>query len=208
MEALGPTTVEALAQSVGLPSSQVELALLALESEGAIFRGQFTGGRQQEWCDRRLLARIHRYTLNRLRKEVEPVSAADFMRFLFSWQHVGADAMEGPASVRTVIEQLEGFDAPAAAWEGDILPSRIGDYDFAWLDELCNSGQLVWGRLHPPGNGKSPAGPIKTTPVCFADRTNLPIWLGNAGEAIDTWHNPHRRSSSSCNLREHCFSTN
>ena len=191
LEALGPATVEELAQSIGLDASRIESALLALENEGAIFRGQFTGGQQQEWCDRRLLARIHRYTLNRLRKEIEPVSPADFMRFLFSWQCLGADAMEGPASVAKVIDQLEGYEAPTAAWEGDLLPARIGDYDYAWLDELCNSGQLVWGRLHPQSNGKSPAGPIKTTPICFANRPNLATWLGSArSETIENLTQP------------------
>jgi ATP-dependent Lhr-like helicase len=193
LEALGPVTVEELTQSFGLASSRIESALLALENEGGIIRGQFTGGHEQEWCDRRLLARIHRYTLDRLRKEVAPVSPADFMRFLFSWQCLGTDAMEGSAAVRKVIDQLEGYEAPAAAWEGDLLPARIGDYDHAWLDELCNSGQLVWGRLHPQSNGKSPAGPIKTTPICFANRPNLSTWLGTArSEKIDNLRHPAR----------------
>ena len=106
---------------------------------------------QTEWCSRRLLARIHSYTLNRLRKEIEPVSAADFLRFLFVWQKVAPDHhVEGPESVAAILDQLEGFEAPAGSWESEILPARLADYDPAWLDALCLSGKLTWLRLSPP----------------------------------------------------------
>ena len=126
--------------------------MLKLEAEGFVIRGQFTpGGNETEWCARRLLARIHSYTLNRLRQEIEPVSTADFMRYLLAWQKVAPDhQMEGPESVRAIIEQLEGFEAPAAAWEGELLPGRLAEYDPAWLDALCLSGEVVWARLTPP----------------------------------------------------------
>src|SRR5438445_12427989 len=104
-----------------------------------------------EWCSRRLLARIHSYTLNRLRKEIEPVSAADFMRFLCVWQKVTPEhKVEGASSVAAILDQLEGFEAPAGSWESEILPARIGDYDPAWLDALCVSGRLTCLRLPPP----------------------------------------------------------
>ena len=152
LEGLGPVTVEALADSFGLSKSDIELGLLKLEAEGFVIRGQFTpGATETEWCARRLLARIHSYTLNRLRQEIEPVATADFMRYLLAWQKLAPEhQMEGPESVRAIIEQLEGFEAPAAAWEGELLPSRLAEYDPAWLDALCLSGEVVWARLTPP----------------------------------------------------------
>src|SRR5204863_421521 len=154
LEGLGPVTVAALAGSFGLNKSDIESGLLKLEAEGFVIRGQFTpGGIETEWSARRLLARIHRYTLNRLRQEIEPVSTADFMRYLLAWQKIAPDhQMEGPESVRAIIEQLEGFEAPAAAWEGELLPSRLAEYDPAWLDALCLSGEVVWARLTPPSS--------------------------------------------------------
>jgi ATP-dependent Lhr-like helicase len=134
----------------------------------------------QEWCSRRLLARIHSYTLNRLRKEIEPVSAADFMRFLFVWQKVAPEhKLEGAASVAGVLDQLEGFEAPAGSWESEILPVRIGDYDPAWLDALCVSGRLTWLRLSPPKispDKTSSSSPVRSTPVVLINRKNVPTW--------------------------------
>jgi ATP-dependent Lhr-like helicase len=159
LEGLGPSTVPALASSFGLSNGDIELGLLKLEAEGFVIRGQFTpGGSETEWCARRLLARIHSYTLNRLRQEIEPVSTADFMRYLLAWQKVAPDhQMEGPESVRAIIEQLEGFEAPAAAWEGELLPGRLAEYDPAWLDALCLSGEVVWARLTPPTASRTAA---------------------------------------------------
>jgi ATP-dependent Lhr-like helicase len=148
LDSTGPATVSALAALAGLDPATVEAALLRLEGEGFLLRGSFTPGRAEtEWCARRLLARIHRYTLERLRREIEPVASADFMRFLFDWQHVSPDAvLEGPQSLSRLVDLLEGYEAPAAAWEGDILPARLTDYDPLWLDALCLSGRLVWAR--------------------------------------------------------------
>ena len=189
LEGLGPVTVESLTSSLGLSSSDIETGLLKLEAEGFVIRGQFTpGGTETEWCARRLLARIHSYTLNRLRQEIEPVSTADFMRYLLAWQKVAPDhQMEGPESVRAIIEQLEGFEAPAAAWEGELLPSRLVDYDPAWLDALCLSGEVVWARLTPPttsrgataeaGNERTRgAAPVRNTPIALLQRKNFAIW--------------------------------
>jgi ATP-dependent Lhr-like helicase len=190
LEGLGPATVEALADSFGLPKSDLELGLLKLEAEGFVIRGQFTpGATETEWCARRLLARIHSYTLNRLRQEIEPVSTADFMRYLLAWQKLAPEhQMEGPESVRAIIEQLEGFEAPAAAWEGELLPSRLAEYDPAWLDALCLSGEVVWARLTPPatssrassaepGNERTRgAAPVRNTPIALMRRKNFAIW--------------------------------
>src|SRR5207244_966998 len=139
LEGLGPTTVQNLAASSGLSIKEIEATLLKLEAEGFVIRGKFTPGTTvTEWCARRLLARIHSYTLNRLRQEIEPVSSADFLRFLLAWQKVAPDhQMEGPESVSAVLEQLEGFEAPAASWEGELLPTRLIEYDPSWLDALC-----------------------------------------------------------------------
>ena len=193
LEGLGPVTVESLAHSFGLSTRDIEIGLLKLEAEGFVIRGQFTpGGTETEWSARRLLARIHSYTLNRLRQEIEPVSTADFMRYLLAWQKVAPDhQMEGPESVRAIIEQLEGFEAPAAAWEGELLPSRLAEYDPAWLDALCLSGEVVWARLTPPTppsaaaraaateNGVERArgaAPVRNTPIALVQRKNFGIW--------------------------------
>ncbi len=130
LEGLGPVTEAELGRPLGAASHELAAALGALESEGFTLRGRFTpGAMQEEWCERRLLARIHRYTINRLRAEIEPVSPRDFMRFLFSWQHVsGETRMEGPDALDAIVAQLAGFEAAAGAWESEILPSRISEY--------------------------------------------------------------------------------
>ncbi|HET9479407.1 MAG TPA: DEAD/DEAH box helicase, partial [Pyrinomonadaceae bacterium] len=186
LEGLGPVTVEQLVSSSGLDKLAIETALLKLEAEGFVIRGRFTpGATETEWSARRLLARIHSYTLNRLRQEIEPVSSADFIRFLLAWQKVAPDhQMEGPESVRAIIDQLEGFEAPAAAWEGELLPSRLVEYDPSWLDALCLSGEVVWARLTPPVRTASDsgadkprgAGPVRNTPIALLRRKNFALW--------------------------------
>ncbi|HLA09730.1 MAG TPA: DEAD/DEAH box helicase [Pyrinomonadaceae bacterium] len=184
LEGVGPTTVSELCRSLGMEANDIEAALLRLEAEGFVIRGMFSPGLgQTEWCARRLLARIHSYTLNRLRQEIEPVSTADFVRFLLSWQRVAPDQqMEGPESVRAIVEQLEGFEAPAAAWEGEILPSRLVEYDPAWLDALCLSGEVMWARLTPPTGQRSVevktrgSGPVRTTPIALITRQNFSLF--------------------------------
>jgi len=141
--------------------------------------GSYTpGAAETEWCDRALLARIHRYTVKRLRQEIEPVSSKDFLRFLFRWQHVVPNEQrQGPDALDAVIAQLQGFEAPAAAWESEILPARLEDYEFTWLDDLCLSGRVVWTRLshtaNPVAGGR---GPIRTTPVTLLPRRSAPLW--------------------------------
>lgn len=179
----GPTTANGLAGQLYLPAGRIEQALLALQTEGFVLRGHFSEGGQEEWCERRLLARIHCYTLNRLRQEIEPVATGDFMRFLFRWQHVHPEArQQGPQALATLLTKLEGFEAPAAAWEGDILPARLQDYDPAWLDSLCLAGKTVWTRLSAAGTGLSP---VKSSPLSFIGRRHLGLWRpwGEAGSA-------------------------
>jgi len=181
LEGLGPVTTQTLADSLGLETLVIEQALVTLEVEGFVFRGRFTPGVQEtEWCARRLLARIHSYTLNRLRQEIEPVSSADFIRFLLTWHKLAPDhQVEGPDAVAGLIDQLEGFEAPAAAWEGEILPSRVTDYDPAALDALCLSGRVMWARLTAPKPGPErlkATGPVRTTPISLINRKSFSVW--------------------------------
>lgn len=144
--------------------------LLALEAEGVAVRGRFEG--RAGWCSRRLLARIHRYTLDRLRKEIEPVSAAEFVRFLAAFQHVDEEhRLEGPRGVAEVVRQLAGFEVPAVAWEQTVLPRRVRGYKREWLDLLTLSGEVAWGRLWG-----SAATAIRTTPMCLVPREHLETW--------------------------------
>jgi ATP-dependent helicase Lhr and Lhr-like helicase len=192
LEGLGPTTAVAIAESLGVPRTDIDVALLVLEGEGFAMRGSFTlHATETEWCERRLLARINRYTVKRLRQEIEPVGSADFLRFLFDWQHVTPDArMEGPDAVAAVISQLEGFEAAAAAWEAEILPARVSGYEPAWLDDLCLAGRVLWTRLEAPkpapDRERGPS-PVRTTPITLLTRKNLPIWsaLVTAGGGED-----------------------
>jgi len=179
LEALGPVTAARISETLRIPVSDIEQALIKLEGEGFVFRGSFTPGLGEvEWCERRLLARINKYTLTKLRREIEPVSASDFMRFLFSWQGVGLDEQpEGVEALRKVLDQLEGFEAPAASWEGNIFSSRLKNYDHTWMDTLCLSGSAVWGRFRTANtNGRKKSTPIKTTPITIVKRNNLDIW--------------------------------
>jgi ATP-dependent Lhr-like helicase len=155
LQVTGPVTGTALTDALALPLADIEGALLALEAEGFALRGRFTdeAAAATEWCERRLLARIHRYTVKTLRAEIEPVGVADYLRFLFDWHGVTSDPRpEGPQALAAVIAQLEGFEAPASAWEADLLPARLSDYDSNALDGLCLSGRVVWTRLSPIGS--------------------------------------------------------
>jgi ATP-dependent Lhr-like helicase len=189
MQVAGPVRPEALAERLALPGADIEAALVRLELDGLVLRGRFTPGLLPgpagvEWCERHLLARIHRRTLARLRKEIEPVSAADFMRFLFRWQHVAPGTrLHGRVGLRAVIQQLQGFELPAAAWERKVLPARLGKYDPGWLDTLCLGGEVVWGRLSLPerqasesGGKRRRGGPTRAAPIALTLREDLP-WL-------------------------------
>ena len=179
----GPLPIPLIARPLALPASAVAQALVRLESEGYVLRGRFTpGASEDEWCERHLLARIHRYTVKRLRREIEPVERADFMRFLFDWQHLSeATRMQGRDALATVVEQLEGFQAAAGAWESDLLPARLKDYGGTWLDELCRSGRIVWTRL--AGRIKASSGPVRGTPIVLLPRRQLAAWYALASDS-------------------------
>ena len=166
MEALGPVASD-------------DPLLRELEAEGVVLRTRIDG--REAWCNRRLLARIHRYTLDRLRREIEPVTAAQFLRFLACWQHVDPEhRLEGPHGVRQVVAQLAGFEILAAAWEGSVLPARVRGYRREWLDQLTLSGEVTWGRLW----GAAP-GAVRRTPICLVMREDLDEWasLAPAGDS-------------------------
>ncbi|HEX4773842.1 MAG TPA: DEAD/DEAH box helicase [Bryobacteraceae bacterium] len=151
MESLGPVTIPELAAKLALPPDEIESALLQLESRGQVLRGHFrnTAG-EFEWCNRRILARIHRATLGRLRREIEPVTALDFERFLQTWQHVSPNTqLHGADGTLHVIRQLQGYEIPASAWESEILARRIVKYSPDFLDALCFSGEVMWARISP-----------------------------------------------------------
>jgi ATP-dependent Lhr-like helicase len=182
LEGLGPVTESALAATLGLELGEIAGALAALEAEGFALRGRFTpAAAADEWCERRLLARIHRHTVKRLRAEIEPVAARDFLQLLLRWQRVAADArMQGPDALEVVVAQLEGFEAPAGAWETEILPARIAGYEPSWLDDQCLAGRIAWARLKPRngrmnGSERSPA-PVRSTPITLLARRHAPLW--------------------------------
>jgi RAD3-like DEAD/DEAH box helicase len=172
----GPVHARMLAEMLGLPQPEIENALLRIEASGAVLRGKFTGtsGVETEWCERRLLARIHRLTLGRLRKEIEPVTAAQFMRWLFRWQHVAPGTqLAGERGTLEALRQLQGYEAPANTWEQQILARRVIGYDPKHLDQLCLSGAVGWGRLspHPAMNADFPDRGRRVTPTSVAPIT-------------------------------------
>ena len=204
----GPITAAALAAPLGLGGPDLETALLALEGQGVILRGQFSApraersgaegappvtrargsggsggerryspGETNEWCDRSLLARIHRYTLNRLRAEIEPVTIADYMRFLLAWQHLEpATRLTGLDGLREVLGGLDGFELPAGAWERGVLPARVEGYEPAMLDMLCLSGEIAWMRLSVPPADSRPPLLVPATPIALFLREHRDAW--------------------------------
>jgi len=202
LDRAGPATATSLAAPVGLEISDVRLALADLEAEGFALRGEFEAkppglASEDQFCARRLLARIHRYTRDRLRGEIEPVSPADFIRFLLRWQHVTPGTRcAGRKGVSEIVEQLQGFELAAGSWEEGVFAARIEGYQPEWLDAACLSGQVTWGRLSPGaaaaaerrGSAKVEettttdpevrlkAVPSRATPLAFVLRSDLP-WL-------------------------------
>ncbi|MBA1203400.1 DEAD/DEAH box helicase [Pseudomonas capeferrum] len=174
LSGFGPLSMAQIAAPLGLTELEVEQALARLESEGYVMRGLFSpGAGSPQWCERHLLARIHRYTVKRLRREIEPVSLQDFMRFLFDWQHASSEErLRGPLAVGEVLDQLQGFPAAASAWETDVLPTRILDYSAQWLDEACRSGLWTWTRLATT----AAASTLPSTPLVLLPRQWLGLW--------------------------------
>ncbi len=212
---LGPVTVAQLAAPLRLPSADVEGALLALQAEGSVLQGRFTPGTATvEWCERHLLARIHRYTLKRLRREIEPVEPRDFVRFLFEWQRVGAAArVSGPEALSGVLSQLEGYEAPAPLWEAELLPARVSDYAGAWLDDLCTAGRVLWTRLRPNAaegqSARKGAGSLslRATPIVLLPRRSAALWTGLAPAPVDDETLGSRATRVAAHLAQHgaCF---
>ena len=194
LSGLGPVTAEALAADLQWPVHDVATGLAALQREGTVLQGHFSPGvAQTEWCERHLLARIHRYTLHRLRREIEPVEPRDFMRFLFDWQHVSPSArMRGPEALAGLLAQLEGYEAPAAAWESELLPARLADYASAWLDELSSAGRQVWSRLRPAVEGGRGAGKasLRAAPIVLLPRRHVPLWMQHAPDPVESDPSP------------------
>jgi len=186
---VGPITAAALRQPFDLTASEIDAALARVEADGGVLRGRFSpdaAPETVEWCDRRLLARIHRRTLDRLRREIEPVSAADLMRFLFAWQHVRPGLqLHGRDGLARVIEQLEGFELAAAGWEREVLPARVARYEPGWLDELCLSGEVAWGRLRRHESARHAGRRLSgVVPITLLRRQNL-AWLLETREGVD-----------------------
>ncbi|HEY1655961.1 MAG TPA: DEAD/DEAH box helicase [Candidatus Tumulicola sp.] len=181
LESSGPVTVAELAARLALAEDAVAAAMLRLETEGQVLRGRFhPGAAGEEWCNRRVLARIHRLTIGQLRREIEPVTSADYARFLYRWQHVAPEArLHGIDGTLQVIRQLEGYEIPAAAWEAQILQRRVAGYKPEYLDRLCYSGDVMWGRIseHPaliPNDEerKRRVRPTKLAPIALLARAN------------------------------------
>jgi ATP-dependent Lhr-like helicase len=190
ISAIGPVTADRLSDRLGLPRAQIVSALARLEAEGFVLRGSFLPGEpwtaeSPHWCERSILARIHRLTLGRLRREIEPVSAADFLRFLFRWQHVQPGTkLHGPRGLAEVLGQLQGFQAAAGAWERELLPARVTGYDPAWLDQLCLAGEVAWGRPSPGGEAEEAPrrrnAPTRNAPIALMRRSDLAWLLGTS----------------------------
>ena len=196
MESLGPVTVADVAERLALSRADVDQALHTLEAQGLVLRGRFSvaeGEGEMQWCNRRILARIHHATLGRLRREIEPVTALDLYRFLCRWQHVAPGSqLHGADGTLQVIRQLQGYEIPAASWEPEILARRVANYDPAYLDELCLSGEVMWGRLSPhpamedaegvEGKENRRIRPTRVAPISFFLRESLG-WLASAKRA-------------------------
>ena len=197
VDCIGPFTVAELASTLVLPQDDVLYALGYLETEGVVLRGNYREGVEgEEFCDRRILARIHRSTIDSLRSQVEPVSPATFIRFLLEWQHVAPEArLHGEGGLLSVIEKLQGFETAAGVVEEEILGARVTEYSGTMLDRLCLSGEVVWGRFSAQGNGNN-GSPSKSggngraafsrfTPVTLALRESLDWLLPDDDAAAD-----------------------
>ncbi|MFT4178519.1 MAG: DEAD/DEAH box helicase [Thermomonas sp.] len=176
LSASGVTTAETLAAALAASRDGIDFALLALEQEGYVMRGRFRpDAAQDEWCERLLLARIHRNTVARLRREIEPVAVRDYVRFLCDWQRLSpATRVQGPEALAGVLAQLEGFEAAAGVWESELLPARVKDYSIGWLDDLCGAGRIAWTRLRMGSEGGATL--VRAAPIVLLPRRELGVW--------------------------------
>ena len=197
LEGLGPVTADDLAGALGCTARDIEQALVALETEGFVMRGRFTGD-AEEWCERRLLARINRYTVKRLRKEIEPVSAADYMRFLISWQGLSeSEIRDGETTLDQVMTQLEGFVAPVKAWVRSIVPARLNGFEPDMLDRACLSGRWRWLRVVDSATRPTLR---NTTAISFVARRNVGLWQRARPDVVGSSGRAHAVHQA---LREH-----
>ena len=213
-ESSGPFTAGEMAGLLGLSVSDVDTAVAGLENEGLILRGSFRSGvAEEEFCDRRILARIHRATVGRLRREIEPVPQASFMRFLFRWQNAAAGWQNaGEGGLLDVIDQLQGFETAAAAWEPELLARRVSDYGPELLDRLCTGGEVVWGRLSrghniASGNGSGPrAAPLtRASSITLSLRESLDWLLDPAPDSVDSLRGATAEIMEILSARGACF---
>lgn len=186
MEITGPTTASSLSEVLDLPRNQVDAALQALEGEGDVLRGRFTqeatASKEKEWCARHLLARIHRLTLNHLRRQMAPITTEALMSFFLEWNHLGGEKkLHGPQGVMAAIAQLQGKEIPAIVWERQILPARVEGYKSIWLDELALSGEVVWGRVKVESNRAT----TKILPISLMLREDLDWLRSNSAKLND-----------------------
>ena len=203
---MGPVTVAQLASELHLEESSIGAALIALEVEGFAIQGRFSppssaGTGAVEWCERRLLQRIHRYSIDAHRNSIKPVSLQTYTEFLFdrhqllplTQEEISAPpSLDGQTQLQNTLSLLDGIPAPAASWESDLYPVRIKDYDPSWLDVMCISGRVAWGRYTLPpaslreskSNSRRSPGPIKTTPITLVLRQNLDIWQALAASQL------------------------
>lgn len=186
LELSGITTVEGLVAKTAIPSGRVSSALAALQGTGFVLQGKYTPDAEEtEWVSRRLLARMHSYSRKNRRAGVDPATPQDFMRFLLRWQHVAPGTqLAGDDGLLTVISQLQGWEAAAAAWEPELIARRLRNYNSAMLDRLCHSGELTWLRLGPPPRDvDAPSGsPNAATPISVVFREDL-SWLLDAARS-------------------------
>ena len=208
-DCLGPIAPADLARRTGLAERDADFGLRAAEAAGHLLRGRFTPGAPgDEYCDRRLLARIHRHTLEGLRKGVAPVSRADYVRFLTRWQGLAPGAvLGGRPGLRRALERLQGFEAPAGSWEDDLLRPRVRDYEPGWLDELCLGGEIAWARLGVRRNGgtEAPARAApatRATPIALVARRAFPDLLAAARHGVEPLPAPSGGAAIVALLRE------
>lgn len=214
LDGSGPLLAMTIAEDLSIDVAKVNAALVALEVEGFVFQGNYTpvdhgkksaSDRPIEWCERRLLQRIHRYTIDAHRKSIKPVSLEVYTQFLFDRHHLiaanpnsafGEPGLDGQTQLQNTLGLLDGIAAPAAAWESELYPLRVDGYDPGWLDVMCISGKVAWGRYSLPAssqrklqqqtNRKKGAGPVKSTPISLVSRSNLDLWQALANAQINT----------------------
>ncbi len=220
LQILGPTTAASFANTLNLDPSAIFQAFLAMEMQGLLMRGAFEYPATEEpheieWCERRILQRIHRRTVATLRKQIEPVTPAVYMRWLLHWQHLAPQTqLSGEEGVFEALRQLEGFEAPAIEWERTLLPARVANYDPRWLDALCLSGAVGWGRISPhpawsSGDGAAPRRVIPTNaaPITFYIRETAD-WLPHAlaQQCVEEEKLPPPSAPTLCNSAPSCSS--